>query len=182
MLRKTFIAGFGLLIFLELLGQPQRVAAVGVREAGASAQIRTQEADQERLEDERLIKLESFLDSKDSPLAEYAKDFIFFADQFNIDWRLLPAIAGIESNFGKVILSNSYNPYGWGNGQIYFSSWPESIKVVSQALLENYYQKGLNTPEKIGPAYAPPSPNWASKIRVIMNQIDQIELPLEPKI
>jgi hypothetical protein len=181
MLRKILLTGFALFLFLVLLAQPQQVVAIGAREAGASAKIKFKEANQERLEDKRIVRLESFLVSKNSPLASYAREFVFSADRFGFDWRLLPAITGVESSFGRAIPSGSYNAYGWGNGRIYFSSWPESIEVVSQALFENYYQKGLDTPEKIGPVWAPPSPDWASKVRVVMNWIDQFDLAPEPK-
>lgn len=181
MLRKTLATGFGLFLFLGLLAWPQQVAAMGAREAGASAKIKLEEIDQENPKDERVIRLESFLVSKNSLLAGYSEEFVFFADRFGLDWRLLPAITGVESSFGKVIPFGSYNAYGWGNGRIYFSSWPESIEVVSRALSEKYYQKGLNTPEKIGPAWAPPSPDWARKVRAVMNQIGEVDLAPEPK-
>ncbi|KUK83461.1 MAG: hypothetical protein XD98_0340 [Microgenomates bacterium 39_6] len=181
MFKKIFFTNLVGFIFLGFLAKPQEAIAAGAQEAGASAQAVFLEDKLEKSPDLRLAKLEDFLVAKASPLADYAVDFIFFADQFNIDWRLLPAIAGIESGFGKVIPAGSYNAYGWGNGKIYFSSWPESIEVVSRALSKKYYQKGLDTPEKIGPVYAPPSPDWASKIRAIMNQIDQIEFSPEPK-
>ncbi|MDD3679624.1 MAG: hypothetical protein PHX72_02095 [Candidatus Shapirobacteria bacterium] len=178
-IKRVFLIGF--LVVCLPLGQPKMVAAAGAAEAGASAQVRSQEDGQRGSLDTRFARLELFLDSKNSPLVNYAGDFIFFADQFAIDWRLLPAIAGIESGFGKVIPSGSYNAYGWGNGRIYFSDWPESIETVSRSLAEKYYQKGLNTPEKIGSVYAPFSSDWAGKIRTVMGQIDQTSLPLEPK-
>lgn len=181
MFKKIFFASLVGFIFLGLLAKSQRAIAAGAKEAGASAQAVFLEVEPEKSSDPRLVKLDTFLVAKTSPLADYTKDFIFFADQFDIDWRLLPAITGIESSFGKIIPAGSYNAYGWGNGKIYFSSWPESIEVVSRALSEKYYQKGLDTPEKIGPVYAPPSPDWAGKIRAVMNQIDQVKLPPEPK-
>lgn len=181
MLRKISLIGFVLFLFLALLAQPRQVAAIGAREAGASAKVRLEEADQEILKDERVVRLESFLVSKNSPLADYAEEFVFFADRFGLDWHLLPAITGVESSFGKAIPFGSYNAYGWGNGRICFSSWPESIEVVSRALFERYYQRGLDTPEKIGPVWAPPSPDWASKVGAVINWIDRFDLAPEPK-
>jgi hypothetical protein len=180
MFKKILFASLVGFILLGLLAKTQRAIAAGAQEAGASAKAASSAVDEKKISDRRSVKLKAFLTAKASPLADHTKDFVFFADQFNIDWRLLPAITGIESGFGKVIPVGSYNAYGWGNGKIYFSSWEESIEVVSRALSEKYYQKGLDTPEKIGPVYAPPSPDWAGKIRVVMNQIDQVELPPEP--
>lgn len=133
MFKKFFLTSFIWLLFLGLLANPQRVVSAGAREAGASAQKSFLGADLDSLDD-RKMKLSAFLAGKNSPLFDYAGNFIAAADEFAIDWRLLPAIAGIESSFGQVIPAGSYNAYGWGNGRIYFSSWSESIEVVSRAL------------------------------------------------
>jgi len=180
MSKKFFLISFIWFFFLAFLAQPQGVLAAGAQEAGSSAQKYLPEINLET-RDDREVRLSVFLSGKDSPLSNYANNFIIMADRFAIDWRLLPAIAGVESSFGKAIPVGSYNAYGWGNGRINFSSWPESIEVVSRALSEKYYQKGLDTPEKIGPVWAPPSPDWADKIRAIMNQIGEIDLAPEPK-
>lgn len=180
MLKKLFLTSLIWLLFLALLAQPQRVLAAGAQEAGASAQKYLPETSL-KVGNNREEKLSVFLTGKDSPLSGYVNDFVVMADRFAIDWRLLPAISGVESGFGKAIPAGSYNAYGWGNGRINFSSWPESIEVVSRALSEKYYQRGLDTPEKIGPIWAPPSPDWAGKIRAIMNQIGEVDLAPEPK-
>src|SRR5690349_15718779 len=68
----------------------------------------------EKKPDFRVIALARYLESVDSPLAPHAELFIKEADRNNLDWRLVPAIAGLESSFGKHIPSDSYNAWGWG--------------------------------------------------------------------
>ncbi len=122
--------------------------------------------------DKRPIKLEKFLESYNSPLAEYAEVFIETADKYGLDWKLVPAITGVESTFGKQIPANSYNAYGWANGAFSFESWEQSIDIVSKALKEKYVDRGLDTPYKMGPVYAPPSQTWAYKVIYFMNKLE----------
>lgn len=121
--------------------------------------------------DSRAEKLENFLKNYRSPLVDYAAFFVEEADKYQIDWRLVPAITGVESTFGKQIPYNSYNAYGWANGAYRFKSWEDSIAHVTKTLREKYFDRGLDTPYKIGPVYAPPSKTWAGKVVYFMEKI-----------
>jgi soluble lytic murein transglycosylase-like protein len=156
-----------LIAFMAIFLFNQPVQAVE-KMAGSSAMLENSlsEADQ------RAFKLEKFLESYDSPLAEYAQVFVESADKYGLDWKLVPAITGVESTFGKQIPAGSYNAYGWANGAYAFQSWEDSIEVVSQALKEKYVDKGLDTPFKMGPVYAPPSKTWAYKVVSFVNKIE----------
>lgn len=125
--------------------------------------------------DDRSSKLKSFLSAQNSPLADYSDKFIVAADKYGIDWRLLPAIAGIESSYGKRIIANSYNAYGWGGGKIRFYSWEESIEEVTKAVAEKYYARGLNTPQKMNAVYCPSNKTWAGKVTGVMNKIENFK-------
>ncbi len=122
--------------------------------------------------DLRVKRLENFLKKYQSPLTPYAKDFIKAADKYEIDWRLVPAITGVESTFGKRIPAKSYNAYGWANGNYKFSSWEESIEEVTKALREKYYNRGAKNIYQIAKRYAPPSNTWAWKVEFFMEKID----------
>lgn len=123
--------------------------------------------------DPRVVKLRNFFQSNNSPLSEYAPVFIQEADRYGLDWRLLPAITGVESTYGQFIPYNSFNAYGWGGGKISFSNWQESISVVSFSLATNYVAKGRNTVEKIAFTYNPVTPReWGKKVNRIMLLID----------
>lgn len=122
------------------------------------------------------VRLKSFLESYNSPLSDYAGDFVETSEKYGLDWRLLASIAGVESTFGKRIPTNSYNAYGWANGQYSFESWEDSIDHVSKILRTRYIDRGADDIYKIGRIYAPPSPTWAVKVNHFMSKIDPIPL------
>ncbi len=124
--------------------------------------------------DIRVKILQTFLRKQNSPLAEYAYEFILVADRYKLDWRLVPAISGVESTFGKKIPANSYNAYGWANGNYSFQSWKDSIEIVSRKLKNNYINKGAGSIAKIGKIYAPPSHTWVKKVKYFMRKIEPI--------
>jgi len=108
-----------------------------------------------------------------APLAEYAQKFVEVANKYGLDYRLLPAIATVESGGGK---SNfrSYNAWGWGNKG--FTSFEEGIEVVGRGLKTGYIDKGRDTVEEIAPVYCPPNyKNWARSVNQFMNEIENIE-------
>ncbi len=91
-----------------------------------------------------------------------------------MDWKLVPAIAGVESTFGK-FTPGGYNGWGWGvygTQALYFNSWRDGIFTVSKGLKENYINNGLTDPYSMNRIYAA-SPVWGSKVAYFMNDIDQ---------
>ena len=140
--------------------------------AGASAQLFLQC----KVADPRVAVLQDYLETHNSPLAPYASHFIERADYYGLpDWRLVPAITGVESTFGKAIPKNSYNAYGWANGAYSFDSWEESIDHVTRTLKTKYFDRGANTVEKIGRIYAPPSKTWAGNVHFFMDKISEFD-------
>lgn len=153
---------------------PAETISAGEYVVSSSAQIVRPITSDDRDYREQILK--NFLEKHNSPMVDYANDFIYFADKYDIDWRLVPAIAGVESTFGKRIPTNSYNAYGWNNGRYSFDSWTDSIEVVSKALRENYYNKGAVSIDRIARRYAPPSNTWNWKVKYFMNEIDRLPL------
>jgi hypothetical protein len=127
-------------------------------------------------EDGRAEKLSRFLGFYGSPIAPSAEAFIQEADRFGLDWRLVAAIAGVESTFGKHVPYGSHNAWGWGiptgaKSGIAFRSWEEGIARVSEGLRSRYYNRGAVTVEQVGRIYAA-SPHWASRVRFFLAKID----------
>jgi hypothetical protein len=122
--------------------------------------------------DMRVVALKNVLEKYDSPLAPYAKSYIDIADKYGIEWELLPAIAGLESTFGKHQLAGSYNSYGWGGGRLYFDSVDDGIDTVLSALKNKYMARGATTVETIAPIYSE-SATWAPRVRHFMAEIDK---------
>lgn len=126
----------------------------------------------------RVQILRAYLEQHNSPLAPYAYVFVNEADTHSLDWKLVAAIAGVESTFGKRIPYNSYNAWGWGvygNKVLRFSSWHEAISTISHDLRVKYMDTwGAENVYEIGRIYAA-DPKWASKVIFFMNQIETFE-------
>src|SRR5579863_9879536 len=110
--------------------------------------------------DGRVAHIQQFLEAYDSPLAPYASDIVKAADEYGIDYRLLPSIGMQESGLCRTIPNNSYNCWGfgvYGGTAIHFSSYKDAIYTVTKTLAENYKAKGLVTPNQIMTKYTPSS-------------------------
>lgn len=143
------------------------------KEAGATATLSAAIGD--KIADERVIQLKNYLEAVHSPMADSAEHFVNEADLLNLDWKLVAAISGVESNFGVHIPQNSYNAWGWAiftgrqSGR-YFESWNDGITVVSEGLKDKYVDRGSDTVWSIGPIYAA-DPSWAWKVNHFMEEI-----------
>ena len=123
----------------------------------------------------RVWQTQKFLNKYGSPLESSSRKFVEVAERYNLDWRLLTAISGIESTFGKYIPSNSFNPFGFANGQAQFRSFDESIEVVGRYLL-GMKKKGIDNVEVLGPIYTPPNfRNWISAVNFFMEELNDIQ-------
>lgn len=131
------------------------------------------------LSDNRVKILKEFLESYNSPLAPFALVFVETADIYNLDWRLVAAISGVESTFGQQVPQGSYNGWGWGvygNNVTYFSSWEDGIQTVSKGLREKYMDRaGTDNIYVVGSSYAA-SPTWAVRVESFMNRISDFTL------
>lgn len=164
-MNKTVITLTLLLLGVSLF-LPTR--SFGMSISGSSAVLQYEA----KVKDERPEKIRKFLNYYDSPFLPYSDLIVSVADKYNIDWRLLTAISGVESTFGRNIPKGTFNAYGWNNGDYSFKSWEDSIDHVSSVLSEKYIKKGLDTPFKIAPIYCPPSNTWARKVAYFMKKIE----------
>jgi len=128
--------------------------------------------------DARSILVRNFFKKYNSPLQDLNTQFIEVADKYELDFRLLPAIAMQESLGGKKVIKDSYNPFGYGiygNLVIKFASWEEAVEKVGKALKQDYLNQGLNTPDKIMAKYTPPSlasgGTWARGVKSFMQEL-----------
>ncbi len=127
----------------------------------------------------RVRILASYLKQNDSPLVPFAADFVQMADRYNLDWKLVAAISGVESTFGKEIPANSYNAWGWGvygDNVVRFKSWDDGITTISQGLREKYMDElGGKDIYQIGAMYAS-SNAWPFHVEYYMNDIENFAL------
>ena len=129
--------------------------------------------------DERPEILKAYLTAKGSPMADDADFFVSEADRLNLDWKLVVAIAGVESTFGQQIPKGSFNAWGWGvftgaSDGVHFQNWQDGITEVSQGLRYRYMDKGAKTVDEIGDIYAA-SPAWSFKVKWFVNDIEQFQ-------
>lgn len=150
-------------------------------EAGAAAQLTFAQITR----DERIDQLRAYLTMHNSPLAGEAAHFIAEADRLDLDWKLVAAIAGTESTFGKHVPGGSYNAWGWGiptgaQSGIAFATWKDGITTVSEGLKYRYVNRGAVSVEQIGRIYAA-SPRWAGNVRFFLNEIASFT-PTDPAL
>ena len=120
-----------------------------------------------------LVRL--FFTKYDSPLEPFSQDIVDAANSYDIDFRLLPAIAMQESNLCKKAPIGSYNCWGFG---IYgkkvtrFENYKEAIYTVTKTLSKKYKENGLETPEEIMTKYTPSNKGgWAYSVNYFMNSL-----------
>lgn len=166
---KKFFVLTALLLAISFF--PKKIYAVEYQ-AGASARLASNSAlILSARQDERVLALTQVFKKYNSPLAPYAFLYVKYADLYNVDWKLLPSISGLESSFGIFLMPESYNAYGWGGGYIYFNSWEDGIKTINKALRENYINRGADDVYKIGPIYAE-AKHWSTRVAFFMNEIN----------
>lgn len=124
----------------------------------------------------RVESVQRFLKNYGSPLIPYAEFIVSTSDSYNIDHRLIPAIAMQESNLCKKAPTNSHNCWGYGiyGGKILsFANYQEAIQSVAKGLSQNYKSAGLITPREIMTKYTPSNTgNWALAVEYFMQQLN----------
>ena len=100
--------------------------------------------------------LDAYLAGKGSPMAGQGSAFLASGGRWQLDPRLLVAIAGAESNFGSITCA-PFNAWGWGcpNGPFKFTSWADGIDTVAEGLRTNYLAEGRISVAQINLKYAP---------------------------
>jgi hypothetical protein len=120
--------------------------------------------------DDRATRLKKFLRSQASPMAGDAEALVKIADKYGLDWTFLPAIAALESQYGKMIPTGSFNPYGWNNGRASFASFADASEEVASGIRSRYQPEGEVTAWGIGSRYAA-SKTWAVRVVAYQEQI-----------
>jgi hypothetical protein len=165
-------------VFMLFMIQFASVPTVGAEEKTVLINFPTAPAPKKV--DKRLVVLQNYLSQFNSPLKAHAQDFLDAADNFGVDWRLIPAIAGVESTFGKAIPGGhdpqytSYNGWGWGvygNHLITFKNWRDAIFAVTKGVKEGYINQGLTDPMAMNKKYAS-SPVWGEHVTYFLSDLD----------
>ncbi len=126
--------------------------------------------------DAKVELVRQFLAKYNSPLEPYAEYLVEKAQEYGLDFRLLPAIAMQESNLCKKNRPESHNCWGfgiYGGKYTYFDSYPHAIDTVAKTLSLKYKNKhGLVTPEEIQKMYTPSNDgSWAYSVNLFMEKM-----------
>lgn len=122
---------------------PARAPALPRLDAAAREGLVYVGADGERITPARV---ERFLLREGSPLAPYAETIVEAGIDAGVDPRLVVAIAGIESDFGRRQIG--HNAWGWGihGGQVRrFADWSTAIVTFTRELAANYDTASFDT-------------------------------------
>jgi hypothetical protein len=127
-------------------------------------------------DDARTLILADYLDEFDSPLSGLEEVLVQAADTYNLDFRLLVAIARQESGLCRFIPTDSYNCWGWGiheRGTLGFRSFNEGIWTVARGLRKDYFDDGLISPKEIMGRYTPSSNgSWAFAVEQFIEEME----------
>lgn len=150
--------------------QPQaQPAAASAPVALAAAPAPQPDQIQPSQEDARITQLRNFFLAQRSPLAKHAEAFLCASDKYNLDWRLLPSLAMVETG-GLIRSDANNNVFGWGNGRIKFASISESIQVIAERLTNALPYRNKNIEDKLR-AYNPVNKSYATHVQGIMTSI-----------
>lgn len=122
-----------------------------------------------------IVVLEGKLEDTLSSLSIEDK-FKFAANAYGLDWKLVYAIARLETgNFTSGLFINGNNPGGMrtSDGWLSYRTQSEGIIEMTRLIKYSYWNKGLQTPEEIGKKYCPSTADdWAKKVRSIMKELN----------
>lgn len=125
---------------------------------------------------EHAKKIDDYFAKRGMPLEGYGAKLVQVAEENDLDWRLLPAIAIAESTGGKFACNN--NPFGWGSCKIKFKNFDEAIEVVGMNLggnnpkTERYY-KDATTTEILHHYNNSVVPTYTAKVVAFMDLIEK---------
>lgn len=124
----------------------------------------------------RVEILRQFFRKYKSPLEEEAQTMIDTADKYELDYRLLPAIAMQESHVCLRAPKDSNNCWGFGiyGGKVTrFETLSDAIEAVAKTLAVKYRDThGLVTPEEVVRLYTPSdNGKWVYAVNLFMNRL-----------
>lgn len=125
--------------------------------------------------DARVTVLQEFFERYNSPLLPHARKIVEVADEYKLDYRLLPAIAMQESGLCKKAPENSFNCWGYGiygKKVIRFDNYEDGIETVSKNLSKKYLSQGFEEVHEIVQKYTPRDDGtWVTSVNYFMDQI-----------
>jgi len=129
--------------------------------------------------DNRIQKLTTYLQKKNSPMATEAAGIIQASDESGIDYKLLTGIAKAESGFERAGNTKDNNAWGFGcSGQSpceHFTSFSDGARTVAATLRHHRAYREFQTTgrlEDISKRYLSGNKErWEATIREVMEEL-----------
>lgn len=114
-------------------------------------------------------RIERFLRAYGSPMAPYARHIVRAGMRNDIDPRVIVAIAGVESSYGRH--APGFNAWGWGRAR--WGSWSHAIHGFSRSVSANYRSLRTGRFERAAGAYCGQRcrGRWDARARSIFSSI-----------
>jgi hypothetical protein len=121
--------------------------------------------------DPRAQALTAFFIAHNCPPINYQliPDYLAAADQYQIDYRLLPALSYQESTCAQHYPAASNNIWGWNSARTGFASLQSGINYISNQLANGHYYANKTTDQKLR-AYNH-HPDYPSEVEQLMKEI-----------
>lgn len=119
-------------------------------------------------EDKRCQAMEGFFRRYNGSLVNLSGSFLRAAGQNGLDWRLLPALAIVETGGGKIGGRN--NIFGWNSGRTRFPSVDAGISHVAGRLANSPVYAG-RTARGILAKYNPARSKYVAKVVAYMQEL-----------
>jgi hypothetical protein len=123
--------------------------------------------DRQYLHDPRFQRIKAFFKRRSCPMADYAEDLLAAADLHQLDWRLLPSLALVESSGGKTFSNN--NVFGWDSCKRKFPNIQAGIHFVAERLANSPYYRGKSLDGKLRTYNQ--NPGYAATVKRVMSQL-----------
>lgn len=159
------------------------VSAVVLSQNNSAIESSLITTEEEKIHNDRAKAIDDFFAKRNAPLEGYGDKFVTEAEKNGVDYRLLAAIATIESNAGKQACKGAKNSVlGYGSCRIDFDSIDESIEIVTRNISGNnknspnrYYHSEM-TSAQILKKYNSVIPTYKEKVFRVMKMIGPEEI------
>ena len=130
------------------------------------------------------VQIDGYLTRKKSPLAGLGESFSTYGRDYNVDPRLIVAIAGAETTFASRVCveKNAWNWfYGRNCPQSPFASYEAGLERVSRFMRLSYLNRGYDSVELIRYKYcATGCENWVHLVSTFQAEMPANSAPSAP--